>query len=187
MSLQATASQTVGPFFRIGLKWLYRAELTAKGANPVHITGHVLDGDGAGVGDAVIEVWQADPDGRYHHPEDLPENPAGEAFDGFIRVPTNAEGVFSFTTVKPGRVPGPSGSTMQAPHLNVSVMMRGLLKRMPTRMYFPDDDANRDDPVLATQVPPPRRETLIARPDGAGKLRWDIHMQGERETVFFDF
>jgi protocatechuate 3,4-dioxygenase alpha subunit len=140
----------------------------------VTIEGRVLDGDGQPVTDAIIEVWQADPHGRY----------AGTAFHGFGRVATDAHGVFRFTTVKPGRIPGPDDS-LQAPHLLIVVFARGLLKHLMTRMYFPGEPGNAADPVLAL-VPADRRPTVVARARGAGVLAWDIVLQGQDETVFFD-
>ncbi|GAA5532629.1 protocatechuate 3,4-dioxygenase subunit alpha [Deinococcus aluminii] len=176
-------SQTVGPYFHQGLVHgqdlpLERENLLVVPGDPlegerVTVTGRVLDGDGLPVPDALVEVWQADPAGRF---------PPDTAFHGFGRSDTRREGGFwLFRTVKPGRVGG------QAPHLNVWLGMRGLLTHLPTRIYFSDED-NGADPVLAL-VPPARRQTLIARreetPDGP-LYRLDFHMQGERETVFFD-
>jgi protocatechuate 3,4-dioxygenase alpha subunit len=186
--LVATPSQTVGPYFRIGLAWLAHAERAGPaGVEPVGprltISGRVLDGAGAGVEDAVLELWQAGPDGRYPDPRDPPGVPPS----GFARVATDATGRFSFTTCKPGRVPGPEG-TLQAPHLAVNLFMRGLLRHLVTRLYFPDEGpANAADPVLAL-VEPARRATLCARADPAapGALLWDVVLQGPRETVFFD-
>jgi protocatechuate 3,4-dioxygenase alpha subunit len=140
----------------------------------VTVEGRALDGEGQPVGDAVIEIWQADPRGQY----------GDAAFLGFGRVPTDATGAFRFTTVKPGRVPGPDGSP-QAPHLLIAIFARGLLKHAVTRMYFPDEPGNVADPVL-TLVPAARRPTLVARDQGAGMLAWNIVLQGRDETVFFD-
>jgi protocatechuate 3,4-dioxygenase alpha subunit len=176
MTLVPTASQTVGPFVHIGMAKLYRDCLAPPGTEGERVTieGRVLDGDGRPVTDAVIEIWQADPHGRY----------AGTEFHGSGRVATDGKGVFRFTTVKPGRVPGPDGS-LQAPHLLVAVFARGLLKHVLTRMYFPDEPGNAADPVLAI-VPADRRPTLVARTRGAGVLAWDIVLQGRDETIFFD-
>jgi protocatechuate 3,4-dioxygenase alpha subunit len=176
MTLVPTASQTVGPFVHIGMARHYRDCLAPPGTEGERVTveGRVLDGDGRPVTDAVVEVWQADPHGHY----------AGTAFHGFGRVPTDGQGVFRFTTVKPGRVPGPDGS-LQAPHLLVAVFARGLLRHVLTRMYFPDEPGNATDPVLAL-VPEDRRPTLVARARGAGVLAWDVVLQGQDETVFFD-
>lgn len=185
MSLQATTAQTVGPYFRIGLEPLYRHTIASAAAEGerVRISGQVFDGDGLPVSDACLEIWQADAQGRYHHPEDPRHAEADAAMSGFARVPTDAQGAFAFTTIKPGRVAA-SGGGLQAPHLMVSVFMRGLLKRAATRIYFADDPANADDPALL-RVPAARRATLMAVADGAGGYRWDVRMQGGHETVFF--
>jgi protocatechuate 3,4-dioxygenase alpha subunit len=153
----------------------------------VAIRGRVLDGDGQPVVDALIEIWQADAHGRYAHPEDTQEKPRSPGFKGFGRVETEVSGAFGLTTIKPGPVPGP-GETMQAPHLVVMVFMRGLLKHLLTRMYFPDEPANAQDPVLHL-VPPERRATVIARKAAGeqGVLEWDVILQGDEETVFFDY
>jgi protocatechuate 3,4-dioxygenase alpha subunit len=135
----------------------------------------------------VIEIWQANSVGKYDHPEDHQDKPTHTGFKGYGRVATDDEGRFCFRTIKPGPIPGPSGST-QAPHLVVAVFMRGLLKRLATRMYFPGDAAQASDAILAL-VPAERRPTLIAKEDTAnkGSLHWDIILQGPQETVFFDF
>jgi protocatechuate 3,4-dioxygenase alpha subunit len=188
MSLRATASQTVGPFFRIGLEPMFVPVVARPEISGEHVTirGQVRDGDGKPVPDAVIETWQADANGVYADPEDPRFGDAPSGFTGFGRAPTDNQGYFSITTIKPGRVPS-RGQTLQAPHLVVVVFMRGLLRQLVTRMYFPDEDSNADDPVLAL-APSERRATLIARRDGDqdGALRWDIVMQGADETVFFD-
>lgn len=185
MSFQATTSQTVGPYFSIGLSPLYRSEVAGAEAlgERICVRGKVFDGDGLPVPDALLEIWQANACGRYHHPEDQRDLPLDPGFCGFGRIPTDASGAFEFTTVKPGRVPGPSGG-LQAPHLVVSVFMRGILKRTVTRIYFEDEAANADDGVLRL-VPQVRRATLVAAKAGNGSYRWDVNMQGERETVFF--
>jgi protocatechuate 3,4-dioxygenase, alpha subunit len=187
MSGHSTPSQTVGPFFSIGLNPLNRANLAeGSGGAPVVIRGRVLDGDGNGVPDAVLEIWQADADGRYPHPENAGASRDSAAFFGFGRIPTGAEGEFSFTTIKPGPIHGPDGNP-QAPHLQIAVFMRGLLKQLVTRLYFPEEPLNSSDPVLRV-VPEPRRETLIARksePD-INTLEWNVCLQGTNETVFFD-
>jgi len=183
----STPSQTVGPFFSIGLDWMNRANL-AEGCAGEHIAirGRVLDGDGQPVPDAVLEIWQADAIGRYHHPEHAASQNDATPFFGFGRIPTDAQGQFSFTTIKPGPVHGPDGRP-QAPHLQISVFMRGLLKQLVTRLYFPDEPLNTSDPVLQI-VPESRRETLIARPPEPDQntLEWNVFLQGEKETVFFD-
>jgi len=189
MSLQTTASQTIGPYLHIGLTWLVTDNLAPAGVTGerVAVEGRMIDGDGAAVNDAVVEMWQADAHGRYAHPDDTQDKPLDPAFKGFGRVMTDSDGVFRFTTIKPGRVPAPGGG-LQAPHLNVTIFTRGLLKHLITRMYFSGEPANDEDPVLQ-RVPAERRQTLIAAPrEGkSGALKWDVVLQGERETVFFDY
>jgi protocatechuate 3,4-dioxygenase alpha subunit len=187
MRLIATPSQTVGPFFSIGLDPMRVENLAAAGlaGERVTIAGRVLDGDGIPVPDALLEIWQANAHGRYAHPEDPQNAKLENDFSGYGRAPTNDAGEFRFTTVKPGPVPGPEGS-LQAPHLAVSVFMRGLLKRLVTRIYFPDEPANSRDFVLSL-VPESRRPTLVARRTGApNELLWNVILQGATETVFFD-
>jgi protocatechuate 3,4-dioxygenase, alpha subunit len=186
MSLRATASQTVGPFFRIGAAWGYRAAIAGPevAGERVTVEGRLLDGDRRPVDDGLLEIWQADARGHYPHPEDTGETTSTGGFRGFGRVATDPRGGFRITTIKPGRVPGPEGRT-QAAHLLVSVFARGLLARLVTRMYFPDDPAHAADPVLLA-VPPARRETLVARPRPGGILEWNVILQGDDETVFFD-
>ena len=188
MSLQATTSQTVGPFFKIGFEWLHRDNLVGEGVSGERVTiqGRVLDGDGAPVPDAILEIWQANAHGKYDHPEDTQDKPLEPGFKGYGRVPTTAEGVFRFATIKPGPAPGPNGKE-QAPHLVVSVFMRGVLRRMVTRMYFPDDARNSGDQIL-NLVEAERRSTLIAKKTagGPGILEWNVVLQGPEETVFFD-
>ncbi|HEY6937804.1 MAG TPA: protocatechuate 3,4-dioxygenase subunit alpha [Terriglobales bacterium] len=188
MSLQATTSQTVGPFFSIGLTRLNRDNLSAPGVSGerASIEGRVLDGNGEPVPDAILEIWQANAHGKYAHPDDQQEKPVEPDFSGFGRIPTDADGRFRFSTIKPGQAPGPEGK-LQAPHLVVSVFARGLLRRLVTRIYFPGEPANADDFALSL-MPPERRATLIAHaiPGREGALAWDIHLQGPEETVFFD-
>ncbi|MQA75785.1 MAG: protocatechuate 3,4-dioxygenase subunit alpha [Solirubrobacterales bacterium] len=181
-----TPSQTVGPFFHIGLRSDGWRELVALDSpDAIRLEGVVVDGEGEIVDDALIEIWQANRAGRYAHPEDAREEVAFEdGFSGFGRCETDAEGSYRFVTVKPGPVPAPGGR-MQAPHIEVSVLARGLLKRLATRIYFPDEgEANAADPVLSA-LDPELRGTLLAREDG-GALRFDIRLQGDGETVFFD-
>jgi protocatechuate 3,4-dioxygenase alpha subunit len=186
MSLQATPWQTVGPFFQIGWDGRYIAEIAGPGVAGmrVAIEGRLLDGDGQPVADGVIEIWQANAQGRYAHPEDARDLPLEPGFHGFGRVPTHGDGRFRFTTIKPGRVPAPGGA-LQAPHLVVSVLARGITRRLATRIYFPGEASNAEDPVLAL-VPGARRATLIARDLGSGVLEWNVKVQGADETVFFD-
>lgn len=187
MSLHATGSQTVGPYLHIGLNWLTTRTIASPGVQGerISIQGRLIDGDGAGVSDGLIEVWQANAEGKYPHPEDRQRKPLEKGFRGFGRIPTDAKGAFRFSTIKPGRVPGPGGR-LQAPHLVVAVFMRGLLKHLATRIYFPDEPANAEDPILKL-VPAPRRATLIAKRKAKGVLEWNILLQGRNETVFFDF
>lgn len=185
-----TPSQTVGPFFEVNLTVDQHcvgciASPAAKGER-VWLTCRVLDGDSVPVNDALIEIWQADAEGRYNSPEDPNWKSADPACRGFGRLGTNEDGSCEFQTIKPGRVPA-ADNNLQAPHLAVSIFGRGLLKQLYTRIYFAGDPANRQDPVLAL-VPEERRQTLMAKPDPdrSGHWRFDIHLQGERETVFFD-
>jgi protocatechuate 3,4-dioxygenase alpha subunit len=190
VTLRATTSQTVGPFFRIGCRWLHQDNLAGEGiaGERVTIYGRVLDGDGIPVPDAMLEVWQANSYGKYAHPEDTQDKPLERAFTGFGRVAVDLEGAFRFTTIKPGPVPGPDGKD-QAPHLAISLFMRGLLKRLTTRMYFPNDGRNASDAIL-NMVDPARRSSLIAKSvlmsGRAGQLEWNVILQGTHETVFFD-
>jgi protocatechuate 3,4-dioxygenase alpha subunit len=187
MTLTASGSQTVGPYLHIGLTWLNTDRIARPGVKGERmvIRGRLLDGDGAGVGDGLVEIWQANAAGRYAHPDDRRKMPLEKGFRGFGRIPTDAKGRFGFSTVKPGRVPGPGGS-LQAPHLSVTVFMRGLLKQLSTRVYFPGEPANAQDPLLV-RVPSARRATLIAKRKAKGVLEWNIVLQGRNETVFFDF
>lgn len=187
MKLVASGSQTVGPYLHIGLTWLNTDRIAGRGVKGERVTlqGRLLDGNGAGVSDGLVEIWQANAAGKYAHPDDRQKKPLEKGFRGFGRIPTDARGRFRFSTVKPGRVPGPGGK-LQAPHLAVTVFMRGLLKQLSTRIYFPGDPANADDPVLK-RVPAARRATLIARRKSKGVLQWNIVLQGRDETVFFDF
>jgi protocatechuate 3,4-dioxygenase alpha subunit len=187
MSLRATSSQTVGPYFSIGLTWLNQDSLAGNGVTGERVTiqGRVLDGDGKPVPDSLLEIWQANAHGKFAHPEDTQQKPLEPGFRGFGRVPADKDGNFHFTSVKPGQVPGPGGKP-QAPHLLVSVFARGLLRRLVTRIYFPDDPGNADDFALKL-VEPARRGTLIAKKTAkAGVLEWNVILQGPEETVFFD-
>lgn len=186
MSLRGTPSQTVGPYLHIGLTWLNKDNLAGPEVSGERVTveGRVLDGDGKPINDAMIEIWQANSHGKYAHPDDPQDRPIEPGFNGFGRIPTDEDGRFRFTTIKPGRVPGPKGE-VQAPHLAVSVFARGVIKRLATRMYFPDDPANANDPVLKL-VPAERRATLIAGKGREGALEWNVRIQGGEETVFFD-
>ena len=197
--LGQTPWQTVGPFFHYALPHPGGADLVGgsdAGARPdltapshfglarltrpmdiagetIEIEGRVLDGAGEPLPDALIEIWQADSQGVY-----------GGAFAGFGRAATTDDGGFRFRTLRPGRVAGP-GNSLQAAHIAVGVMGRGLLRRLVTRIYFEDGPGLDDDPILAL-TPPDRRETLMARATGPGRYRFDILLQGTGETVFFD-
>ncbi len=183
-----TPSQTVGPYLSLGLTWQAGADVVPPGTpGEILIGGTVRDGAGEPVTDALVETWQADPDGRFDHPDD----PRGavrssvRGFRGFGRAATDGHGRWEVRTVKPGPLPAEDDTT-EAPHLTVSVFARGLLDRVVTRIYFPDESAaNAADPLLAT-VPAPRRATLVAVPEGGGRLRFDIRLRGEGETVFLD-
>jgi len=217
MDLTPTASQTAGPYFHLGCTEKHSVPCIA-GPNAegerVRLACRVLDGDGVPVDDAMIEIWQADAEGKYNHPLDRPKKDAqedaqendsqekhwpGRSADatcpGFGRMATDANGVCVFETIKPGRVPG-NGGTLQAPHLNVSVFARGIMKRLATRIYFAGDPANDECPILAL-VPAERRATLMARStckSASGSTdscdpklwRFDVRLCGEDETVFFD-
>ncbi len=185
MRLPPTPSQTIGPFFRFALPFERSEQLVApKTPGALRIEGRVFDGLGAPVPDAMIEIWQADRAGRYPPSENARHDARPGEFLGFGRCCTDPEGVFHFTTVKPGPVPLPDGRR-QAPHLEVSVFARGLLRRLVTRMYFPDEEAaNLADPVLLAIRSPAVRSTLVARARGR-ILTFDIRLQGDRETAFF--
>lgn len=169
----ATASQTVGPFWHLieDPSW---ADLTRFGATgeKIILTGAVLDGDGQPCADACIEIWQSDP-------------PASDNFPGFGRSNTDRNGVFRFTTLKPGPVRG-RGNAQQAPHIAVTVLSRGLMRALVTRAYFQGEALNETDPLLMSLEDPARRATLIAKPVGRGEWRLDIRLQGNGETVFLD-
>jgi len=173
--LGSTPSQTVGPFFAFGLPFDGGEQLVQD--DGIWITGAVYDGAGEAVVDALVEIWQANRHGRYRHPEDTREElPLEDGFDGFGRCATDENGEFRFYTVKPG------AAAPHAPHINVIVLARGLLQHLFTRIYFPDEEtANAADPLLSSIEDPAVRDTLIAH-----DLRFDIHLQGERQTAFLD-
>jgi protocatechuate 3,4-dioxygenase, alpha subunit len=190
--LIATPSQTVGPFFHLALDRPEWADLTVD--NPagerIVVEGRVSDGDGAAVADACLELWQANAAGRYAHPDDArADKPLDPHFRGFGRVSTDADGHFRFTTIRPGPVPG-RGNAWQAPHIAVAIFARGLLKPLYTRIYFAGETANDSDPVLSSIDDPAHRQTLIAtlsnNDPGPPVYRFDIVLQGERETAFFE-
>ncbi|MBS1678508.1 MAG: protocatechuate 3,4-dioxygenase subunit alpha [Actinobacteria bacterium] len=181
-----TPSQTVGPYYSFGLEWEDGPFAVPEGtAGAIRVGGRLLDGAGNPVPDGLIETWQADPAGRFAHPDDPRGAVAWEGFRGFARSPTDGDGNWSVLTLKPGAIPGP-GESVQAPHLAVSVFARGLLSRLVTRIYFGDEEAaNGADPVLGSlRGGEEERATLIAAPVEGG-YRLDIHLQGPDETVFF--
>jgi protocatechuate 3,4-dioxygenase, alpha subunit len=198
-----TPSQTIGPFFAYALapepyRYPYPSAVTGRlvqsdtEGERIRIEGRVLDGNGEPIVDALIEIWQANAHGRYHHPADArSDNLLDLDFRGFGRSGTGADPAcrFVFDTVKPGPIGARAIGGRQAPHLNLIVLMRGLLSHLYTRIYFSDEAlANAADPVLA-RVPAERRRTLIAErceTPGGVVYRHDIHMQGPDETVFFD-
>jgi len=182
-------SQTVGPYFSICLQGPYSVQKIApvgvKGER-VKLTCRVFDRAGKPVSDSLIEIWQANADGKYNHSSDKQPKPIDRAFLGFGRQVTDENGICEFETIKPGRVPG-RANTLQAPHLEVAVFARGILKQLVTRIYFGGDLANGDCPILAL-VPKARRRTLMAQPvrGQPGSWRHEIHLSGAKETVFFD-
>lgn len=188
MRLPLTPSQTAGPYFTVTLPWPDGPYVVPEGTpGAVIIGGQVRDGAGEPVADALVETWQAGPDGGFGHPDD-PRGGGIAGFRGFGRCPTDTAGWYRLVTLRPGPVPSPDGG-WEAPHLNVSLFARGLLDRVVTRIYFPDEQAaNLADPVLRAIADPGRRATLIAaaQPGRAGEFRFDIHLQGKGETVFFD-
>jgi protocatechuate 3,4-dioxygenase alpha subunit len=183
--LIATPSQTVGPYFRLGMDPLNHDHVAPAGANGlIKVTGRVIDGDQAPIGDCVLEIWQADLAGQYAYIDGKRNPKADASWNGFARVPTDANGSFSFYTVTPGAVADNQGG-LQAPHALVMVGMRGLLKFLMTRMYFPGP-ATSSDAVLQS-IPAARRATLVATQTAPDQLDFNINMQGAAETVFFDY
>jgi len=184
-----SATQTAGPFFHFGLLRPEWADLTHGGkaqGEKISLEGRVTDGDGAPLPDAIVEIWQANAAGKYEHPDDAQDKPVDKNFRGFGRAFTDKDGIFRFTTVKPGPVPG-RGNALQAPHIAVVVFSRGMLTHVFTRIYFADEPANAADPILA-MVPADRRPTLIARRENGGPhptWLFDVRLQGDGETVFF--
>jgi protocatechuate 3,4-dioxygenase, alpha subunit len=186
MDLTPTSSQTVGPYLHLGLTDTHSVSRVAgdraKGER-IWLTFRVLDGEGVPVPDAMIEIWQADSEGNYADQENTPDD---AVFRGFGRAATAEDGSCSFETIRPGRVPGRE-EALQAPHINVSIFGRGILKRLSTRLYFAGEQANAADPVLKL-VPENRRATLLAQPDPDRTSYWMfyVRLRGEDETVFFD-
>jgi len=200
--LKETPSQTAGPYVHIGLApgaagfSIFERELGWDIAGPdaggerIRIEGLVLDGTGAPVRDALLELWQANAAGIYPHPEDPRHAEVENGFRGWGRVLTDFEtGLWRVETVKPGPVPGRSGR-MQAPHVSLWIVARGINLGLSTRLYFSDEpDANAADPLLGIVEQAHRRETLVATRDESGEIpvyRFDIRLQGEGETVFLD-
>lgn len=188
--LGQTPSQTVGPYYTMKLERLELISAAPVAGERIRVEGRVLDGDRNHIEDALIEVWQANAAGRYRHPADTRTDlPLDDGFTGYGRFPVEFNtGEYSFETVKPGRVPDPEGE-LQAPHLSIVIMARGMLNHSYTRMYFGDEvEANRADLILH-KVPAERRDTIIAVRDDAGDIptyRFEILFQGDDETVFFD-
>lgn len=183
-----TSSQTVGPFFQIELTTDEHCVRCIAGPNAkgehAWITFRVLDGDDAPVDDAMLEIWQADSQGKYNHPDDPQPQTPDQNWVGFGRLATGEDGTCVLETIKPGCI---RHNSIQAPHLTVAVFARGMLKQLYTRVYFAGDADNDGDPILSL-VPADRRDTLMAKPDSArhGYWRFDVRLQGEQETVFFD-
>jgi protocatechuate 3,4-dioxygenase alpha subunit len=169
----ATASQTIGPYWAL-IEHKEMADLTRFGAagERIVLTGRITDGAAAPVTDAAVELWQSDP-------------PASDRFPGWGRCGTDGDGRYRFTTIRPGPVPGP-GNTLQAPHVALSILARGILTALRTRGYFEHEPHNADDPVLAMIEDPARRATLLARHAGDHTWQLDIRLQGDGETVFFE-
>ena len=187
MIFEVTPSQTVGPYFAIGVPYDGGHLIVPEGTpGAIRITGTIYDGRGEVIPDHLIEFWQPDPDGRFNDIYGHGEQSTLEGFRGFGRYGVeDGDGSYEMLTVKPGRVPGPNNGPPQAPHIDVTVFARGMLNRVVTRLYFADEaEANATDQVLAT-VPAARRNTLLAQPTADG-YRFDIHLQGPGETVFFD-
>jgi protocatechuate 3,4-dioxygenase, alpha subunit len=188
--MKQTPSQTVGPFYAIGMTRTPMNVVATESTQGqrIRIEGRVFDGDGAAIPDAMVEIWQANSYGRYNHPDDKQEKPLDPAFTGWGRSGTDANCFYSFETIKPGPVPG-NDDCVQAPHINVTIFARGMLVHAFTRIYFSDEPGNENDPVLKSITHETRRQTLIAdrgERDGKVVYRFDIRLQGEDETVFFD-
>jgi protocatechuate 3,4-dioxygenase alpha subunit len=185
-----TPSQTVGPYFAMRIAASGENVLPVpEGAERIVITGRVLDADGDHVEDALVETWQANPEGRYNHPDDQRDLSLSEGFSGFARAKTEFDtGEFRLETVKPGPVPDPEGEP-QAPHISMIIQARGMLNPVFTRLYFSDETAANDHDLVMRRVPAERRETLVAElVEGSDpkEYRFDVRLQGDNETVFFD-
>ncbi|MGZ4520074.1 MAG: protocatechuate 3,4-dioxygenase subunit alpha [Mycobacteriaceae bacterium] len=182
--LETTPSQTIGPFFHVVLPWPDGSDVVPEGTPSAIIVGiRVFDGAGTPVPDSLVETWQADPEGRFDHPDDI-RGPGRSGFRGFGRCPADAGGRTWFRTLMPGPLPAEDG-LVEAPHIDVSVFARGMLHRVVTRVYFPDQaEANAADPVLAS-LPDVDRTKLVAKA-APGGYEFEVHLQGELETPFFD-
>ncbi len=188
MTLRRTGSQTIGPFFNTALMRQGDNDLTHRktggaqaGGDIIELRGRVFDGDGAACSSVLVEIWQADAAGQYGDERDA-------NFTGFGRTITDSDGCYTFTTVLPGAVPG-KGNAWQAPHISLSLFSSGLLKRVTTRIYFPGEDSNAEDPVLTGITDEKARTTLIAKELTSGPPRefgFDVFLQGEKETAFFE-
>jgi protocatechuate 3,4-dioxygenase alpha subunit len=189
-----TPSQTIGPFFHYmltpksyGFREIFTKDLATPDAagQRIRVEGYVIDGDGEPIIDALVEIWQPDGEGRFASGTSEPGT--NTAFTGFGRCEVDSNGFFSFDTVLPGRVAGPNGG-LQAPHVDVGILARGVLRRLFTRIYFEGEEANASDPILAL-VPEDRRSTLVAKRTERGDhtiYTFNIRLQGENETVFFE-
>jgi protocatechuate 3,4-dioxygenase alpha subunit len=183
--LIASPSQTIGPFFHFAIGTNQALGCLAPAGTPgerIWIEVHVFDGAGAAVPDALVELWQADADGRYVRAGASPID-SGSCFSGFGRLATDSDGICVFETIRPG--PVPAGDAPQAGHINICLFARGLLRQVYTRLYFAGDPALDEDPVLGC-IPAERRRTLLAASAGGQRWSFDIRLQGEGETVFFD-
>ena len=187
MTVVATTSQTVGPFFSIGLSQLSVSSTYDEGVEgrAITISGQIFDGEGISVPDAQLEFWQADSNGFHPGTESNPRQTIDPRFRGFARIGTDCQGAYQVHTIIPGRTATGSGG-VQAPHIAVLVFLRGILRHLMTRIYFSGNPANPQDTILQ-MVPPERRNTLMAYPieGNASAYLWNIRLQGEQETVFF--
>jgi protocatechuate 3,4-dioxygenase alpha subunit len=197
-ALKETPSQTAGPYVHIGMTPNFAEIRGVFDTDPgdvmlspdtpgqrIEITGRILDGAGAPVSDALIEIWQADAGGSHVAPM-APGSNSTPIFTGWGRQAAGADGIFRFATIKPGPVPGPDGTPM-APHVSLWIVARGINIGLQTRLYFADETAANAADWVLSRVPEARRSTLVARKEGDGRYALDIHLQGDNETVFFDF
>jgi protocatechuate 3,4-dioxygenase, alpha subunit len=189
MTRLPTPSQTVGPFFTIGLRSLGREQPPSAeiAGEEIFVTGRIVDGNGDGVNDALMELWHADVLDKCGRLAEGAAEDVDGGCAGFLRVRSDENGGFAFKTIKPGRVTG-IGGALQAPHIVVVLFMRGLLKQLVTRVYFPDGPGNTEDAILAL-VPEARRASLLLKKVASREnhYKWNVVLQGADETVFFDF